>query len=239
MDSGGYVTLTRQSGLMRELLVVAHNLANAGTSGFRREGVIFAEHVRALGPDDPPLSMARAHGRSIDLGMGALNHTGRPLDFAIEGEGFFLVDAPGGDRLTRAGSFTPDSAGMLSTPLGHHLLDEGGAPIFMPPQATEIGLGPDGTLSADGQPIARVALVVPEDVARLVREPGLLFHSLAGHRPAETPRLYQGFLEDSNVDAMTEMARLVEVHRAYELGQQFLDREDDRIRGVIQTLGRR
>lgn len=236
MDAAGYTTLTRQSGLMREMQVVAHNIANISTAGFRREGVVFSEHIARLGPD-PSLSMAYANARHVDLTQAGLSNTGAPFDFAIQGEGFFLIETPEGERLTRAGSFTPSAEGELVTPDGMRLLDQGGAPVFVPPAARVVTLGQDGTLSADGAPIAQIGLWRPVDPLSLQHQSGTLF-SATEVEPADTATLLQGFLEESNVEPVSEIARMIEVQRAYELGQKFLDAEDSRVRGVIQTLGR-
>jgi flagellar basal-body rod protein FlgF len=238
MDNAGYVTLTRQSGLMREMQAVAHNIANAATTGFRKEGVIFAEYVVAPDGDGPSLSMARASARHISEAPGVMKQTGGAFDFAIQGAGFFQVETPEGVRLTRAGSFAPDAGGNLATPDGHPLLDAGGAPVFIPPDARAITLAGDGTLSADGQPLAQIGLMRPTDPNSLQRESGALFRSDAGVEPVEDAQMIQGFIEASNVSAITEIARMIEVQRAYEMGQTFLDNEDQRIRSVIQTLGR-
>lgn len=236
MDAAGYVTLTRQSGLMREMEVVAHNMANLSTAGFRREGVVFAEHLR--GTDwGPSLSMARASGRAVDLTEGALTETGATYDFAIRGAGFFLIETPEGQRLTRAGSFKPSPEGLLVTPDGHRLLDAGGAPVSVPPAARKVTLATDGTLAADGVVFAQVGLWQSADPQSLRHEAGTLF-SATDPIPAGGATLLQGRLEESNVDPVTETARMIAVQRAYEAGQAFLTREDERTRGVIETLGR-
>lgn len=237
MDNAGYVSLTRQSGLMREMQALAHNIANAATTGFRKEGVIFAEYVVAPDGDGPSLSMARADARYISDAPGPIKRTGGVFDFAIQGGGFFQVDTPDGVRLTRAGSFAPDAGGNLATPDGHPLLDAGGAPVFVPPDARAITLAGDGTLSADGRPVAQLGLMRPADPNSLQREAGVLFRAEA-LEPVEDGQMIQGFVEGSNVSAITEIARMIEVQRAYEMGQTFLDNEDQRIRSVIQTLGR-
>lgn len=236
MDAAGYATLSRQSGLMREMGVVANNIANSSTTGFRREGVVFSEYVAALGKD-PSLSMAYASGRQVDLSQSTIAQTGGQFDFAIQGQGFFLIDTPQGQRLTRAGSFTPNEAGELVTQDGYRLLDAGGAPIFIPPDAKALGLSADGTLSTNGQPIAQVGLWQPSDPLSLQHQSGTMF-AAAGVEPAEGATILQGMLEDSNVEPVSEIARMIEVQRAYELGQKFLDAEDERVRGVITTLGR-
>jgi flagellar basal-body rod protein FlgF len=236
MDSIGYATLTRQSGLMREMEVVAHNIANISTAGFRREGVVFSEHVNRL-EGEPSLSMATASARNVDLSQAGLSTTGGTYDFAIQGEGFFLIETPDGERLTRAGAFTPSDAGELVTPDGYRLLDAGGAPVVVPRGARNVGLGQDGTLSADGVAVARIGLWQPTDPLTLRHVAGTMF-ATGGVEPAETGVMMQGMLEDSNVNPVAEVARMITVQRAYEMGQTFLDREDARIRSVIQTLGR-
>ncbi|WP_374391169.1 flagellar hook-basal body complex protein [Tabrizicola sp.] len=236
MDAAVYATLNRQSGLMREMGVVANNIANSSTTGFRREGVVFSEFVAAL-DEDPSLSMAHASGRHVDLSQSTIGQTGGQFDFAIQGEGFFLIDTPQGQRLTRAGSFTPNESGELVTPDGYRLLDAGGAPIFIPPDAKGVGMSADGTLSAGGQPIAQVGLWQPSDPLSLQHQSGTMF-AASGVEPAEGATVLQGMLEDSNVEPVSEIARMIEVQRAYELGQKFLDAEDERVRGVITTLGR-
>ncbi len=236
MDAAGYTTLNRQSGLMREMAVVANNIANASTTGFRREGVVFSEFVAGM-DQDPSLSMAHASGRHVDLTQATLAQTGGSFDFAIQGEGFFLIETPQGERLTRAGSFTPSAEGELVTPDGFRLLDAGGAPIFVPPDARGVALARDGTLSAGGQPIAQIGLWQPADPMALRHQSGTLFDG-GPLEPVEEGVVLQGMLEDSNVQPVSEIARMIEVQRAYELGQKFLDAEDERIRGVIQALGR-
>jgi flagellar basal-body rod protein FlgF len=239
MDNAAYTTLTRQTGLLREMTVVANNIANLSTTGFRTEGVIFAEHVRAVSDGTDSLSMAHAVGRSISSQQGALHQTGGQFDFAIEGDGFFLVRTPQGDALTRAGSFLRNPVGELVTADGNLLLDGGGVPVFVPPDARSVTLAQDGTLSADGQPLAVIGLWQPQDPTDLGRRAGVMFDAPGGIEPADTSRILQGFLEGSNVDPVTQIARMIEVQRAYELGQSFLDAEDRRVRDFLRTAGAR
>lgn len=237
MDAAGYTTLARQSGLMREMQVIAHNIANTSTTGFRREGVVFAEHISRL-EDAPSLSMAHATGRVIDLQQAGVSQTGGSFDFAIQGEGFFMVETPQGNRLTRAGSFTPNAEGELVNADGYRLLDAGGTPVFIPPDAGRVGMAEDGTLSAGGQPLARIGLWAPADLKDLIHQGGTLFSTPNGAEPVENSRLLQGYLEESNVNPVSEIARMITVQRAYEMGQGFMDREDSRVKNLIQTIGR-
>ena len=205
MDNASYTTLTRQSGLMQEMQVLANNIANASTTGFRSEGVIFAEHVKTLHDGSASLSMATASVQDTTMLQGGLSQTGGTFDLAIEGDGFFLVETPQGQRLTRAGSFGPNENGDLVTPDGHAVLDAGGAPVFVPQGAGTIGIGSDGTISADGQPIGQVGIVVPTDPTKMRREGGVMFNATAGFEPALDGRMLQGFLEDSNVNPILEI----------------------------------
>ncbi len=238
MDNAGYTTLTRQTGLQRSMESIANNLANMSTTGYRREGVMFSEFVQDLGPDAASLSMAAGRVRELDMSQGSISQTGGTFDLAIEGEGFFLVASGDGDRLTRNGAFLRSDAGELVTAQGDVLLDAGGAPVFAPPDASEIAIAADGTVSADGQPIAQIGLWLPLDPNDLVRAGDVQFEAPGGTEPAlGTAQILQGFLEGSNVNPVSEIARMIEVQRAYEQGQGFLEREDERVRNVLRTLG--
>ncbi len=236
MDSAGYVALGRQSGLLRELQTIANNIANAETNGFRREGIVFAEYIKRL-PDEGSLSLAHASARWVDLTTGGMTQTGGTFDFAIEGEGFFLVQTPEGERLTRAGAFSPSADGLLTTADGFALLDAGGAPIQLPAGTESFRIGEDGTLFADGQPLAAIGLWQPTNPVSLRHQSGTLFLA-DGWQPTESSKLRQGFLEGSNVAPVQEITRMIEVQRAYEAGQKFLESEDERQRSTIQALGR-
>lgn len=236
MDAAGYTTLTRQSGLMREIQVVANNIANMSTTGFRREGVIFEEFVVPL-ENGPSLSMAHGNARTIDLSQGGVTRTDASLDLAIQGDGFFQIQTPDGPRLTRAGSFTTSATDELVTYDGFRVLDAGGAPIALQGSGGTIRIAEDGTMSNDTGPIAKLGLWMPSDPLTLRHQAGTMFSANA-LQPLDNGRVRQGFIEDSNVNPIREVARLVEVQRAYEMGQNFIEQEDKRMRGVIETLGR-
>lgn len=238
MDNAIYASLTRQSGLMREMRAIANNMANADTTGFRREGVVFSEYMVPLDHRGETLAMANVRGRMVDLRPGGMTQTRGTYDLAIDGEGFFMVQTPQGNRLTRAGSFMPDADGQIVNSDGYPLLDDGQAPIVVPPGTGSVGIGSDGTVSADGQPVGRVGVFADPDPSDLRHVAGTLFDPGPAPEALDNPVVRQGFLEESNVEPVTEIARMVEVQRAYELGQSFLDQEDRRIREAITSLTR-
>lgn len=236
MDASGYVTLTRLSGLRREMDLVANNIANSGTLGFKSQGAVFSEFIADL-DGGSSLSMARASAWAMNLDDGVLSQTGGTFDLAILGHGFFQIESPDGPRLTRAGNFTPSPGGELVTPDGQRLLDAGGAPVFVPPGARAIAIAQDGTLSADGVPVGQIGLWQPVDPLSLRYAGGNLM-STPEVEPAIGGTIHQGFVEESNVQPVTEIARMIEVQRAYEMGQSFLDAEDERMKNLIQVMGR-
>ena len=208
MENAGYTTLSRQSGLAREMQIVANNIANSATTGFRAEGLIFSEYVKPV-DRGASLSMGQGNVRHTSFEQGALTQTG--------------------------GAFSPSAEGELATYDGFRVLDAGGAPLFVPPGAN-IAVSADGTLSADGAPLGQMGLVRPIDASDMEREDGVMFRTEAGYEPAIGARVLQGSVENSNVNAVSELARMIEVQRAYELGQSFLESEDERVRAAIKSL---
>lgn len=235
MNNAGYTTLTRQSGLMREMQIVANNIANSATSGFRQEGLIFSEYVKSV-DGGGSLSMGQGNVKNTSFEQGALTQTGGRFDFAIEGDGFFLIETPNGERLSRAGSFSPNAEGDLVTPDGLRVLDAGGAPLFVPADAGDISVASDGTVSVNGAPLGQIGLVQPNDPMNLIREDGVMFRADDGYEPSENARVLQGFVEGSNVNAVLQITRMIEVQRAYELGASFLEAEDERIRAALTSI---
>jgi flagellar basal-body rod protein FlgF len=139
----------------------------------------------------PSVSMASGNVRNTSLAQGALTATGSQFDFAIEGDGFFLVQTPDGDRLTRAGNFSRSAEGELVTSQGHRVLDVGGAPLFIPPDAGTVDLGRDGSLSASGRLIGQIGVVQPTDPTPHPGN-GLLFRADAGVEPVLDSKVVQG-----------------------------------------------
>ena len=241
MDNPTYVSLSRQSGLLKELSVIANNMANAGTTGFKREGAIFTEYVKSAGSaksSDSPresMSMGRLGAHVSHFESGELSQTGGTLDVAIDGEGFFLVETPQGERLTRAGHFSTDNEGTLINTSGYAVLDDSGGRIQIPQEVNILAIGGDGTISADGVELGKLGLV-NANPQELSREGDNLWVAENGYAPVEEATFVQGFLEGSNVQPIAEIARMIEVQRAYDVGQKLLEIENDRIESVITTI---
>lgn len=235
MENASYTTLTRQVGLMREMSVIANNIANASTTGYRQEGIVFSEFIKGA-KNAPSLSMATARARATSFEAGTMTQTGGPLDLAIDGAGFFQIQTPDGVRLTRSGHFMPNAQGDLVTADGFAVLDAGGAPLFIPPGASGISIAADGTISADGQLLGQVGVVTPAEGTQLLREDGVHFRAEGAFEPSFDARIRQGFLEGSNVNPLTQIARMIEVQRAYEMGQSFSEAENERIRNAMRTI---
>ena len=235
MGISSYVTVSRQSGLMNEMQIIANNIANSATTGYRQEGLIFSEFIdSAKGRSSLSLSRSQIHNTS--MAQGTLTQTNGSFDFAIEGEGFFLVETPAGERMTRAGGFAPSPEGDLVTMDGYRILDPGGSPVFVPGSTDKVSVASDGTISANGQPLGQIGLFLPSDPNGMVREDGVMFRADAGTEPAENAQILQGFLEGSNVNPISQLARMIEVQRSYEMGQSFLEAEDERIRNAVKSL---
>ena len=234
MSNLSYVLLSRQASLARELDNVANNIANANTTGFRRDTSIFTEYVNAI-RGDPSISQTRIGARAISDEQGEMIEAGGPFDLAIEGEGFFGVITPAGLRLTRAGAFLLNEEGVLTTKSGNPVAGDGGSPITVPGGASTIAIALDGSVAADGNLIGRITLFDAEQTS-LVRVGDDLFRSTEEPSPVESGRIRQGFLEASNVDAVLELSRMIEVQRAFELEQQIVNDDARRSQQAIETL---
>lgn len=235
MDNPGYVTLSRQTGLLKELQTVAQNIANAHTVGYRREGVVFSEYITNMPEQGDSISMATLRGRFLDTGQGAFSATGGPLDLALDGDGFFRIQTGDGERLTRAGAFGLDVEGQIVTADGNPVLSADGAPIVLPLNAEKITISSDGGIDVDGEAAGSIG-VVTADPQSLLRVGDTLFEAPNGTEPLENPKMAQGFLESSNVNTVWEITRMIEVQRNYELGKSLLDREHDRLTKLIDTV---
>jgi flagellar basal-body rod protein FlgF len=228
-----YAMLNRQQGLVRELDTVANNLANSNTTGFKADRVVFGEMMMVRGSGTASLSMGGVVGHSFDLAPGAVRSTGSAFDFALQGEGYFLVLTPQGERLTRAGHFQLSPEGTLIDAAGNAVLGTAGGTITLPPEAHNVVLGGDGTLSVDGEALAQIAAALPD--GRMQRETGVMFAAPDGFVLTDAAQFVQGALERANVSPVLEMSRLIDVQRAYEAGQRVVELEDERIGQLLDA----
>jgi flagellar basal-body rod protein FlgF len=225
VDNTLAIGLSRQMVLERQLDVVANNLANVSTAGYKSQGTRFERYLAAGGRGIPasaegsrPLSYVTDPGDFLDFSEGAIENTHNPLDVALDGEGFLVVQTPEGERYTRDGSLKLDAAGRLVTASGDPVLGANG-PITFSQQETGIAIGADGTISSSQGLKDRLRLVRFADPQKLGREPGNLY---AASEPPEAIapgklRVVSGALERSNVQPIAATTRLIEISRAYQL----------------------
>lgn len=239
-----YVSSGGATARLSELDIIANNLANSDTAGFRSDEPTFATALESalLGVRGRPVPRAPIHS-FVESGPPATRHTagaaartGSALDATIDGPGFFQVQTLGGVRYTRAGSFQVDESGTLVTTAGNPVLGNGGSINVgtLPAQITA-----DGSLvDSDGNPIGRLSVEVFDEPQELVKEGGNLFRAppLAERSEASDLRLLPGMLEGSNVQPAAELARLVALQRAYDATMQVLEADDAASRRLIQEV---
>lgn len=242
MENAVLLGLSRQMALGRELDVIANNVANVSTTGFKARSARFREHLGSVGaasglrPGDGRISFTADAGTPIDLAPGAVERTGGALDLAVKGDAFFTVATPGGERYTRNGAFQLDAKGTLVTSDGHAVLGERG-PISIGPQERGLAVGPDGTISTDQGPRGKIRLVRFESPQSLASEGANLYAASTPALAADpAARVESGALERSNVRPVIEMTRLVEVTRAYTEQAALVARLDDLKRNAISRL---
>jgi flagellar basal-body rod protein FlgF len=250
MENTLLVGLSRQMVLQREMEVVANNIANIDTNGFKADFSLFEEYLMPGARDgnfrvaDSPVSFVRNRGTLIDLNQGALQRTGGPTDIAISGDGFLVIQTPQGERYTRNGGLQVNSQGELVTSEGYRVLGDGG-PIAFQPQDTGITINPEGTVSVkDGANATieiirgRLRLVNFTQPQRLQKEGGSTFSTPADMpaAPSTTARVVQGALEKSNVRPIVEMSHMIEVSRSYTMIANLIQSQGDLHKTAIQQL---
>ncbi|MDZ5698437.1 flagellar basal-body rod protein FlgF [Chelativorans sp. M5D2P16] len=238
MQTGLYVSLSSQMALEKRLATIADNVANSGTTGFRAGGVTFDDVMNGL--TDKSVSFVSAGDDFYDTRAGALQETGSPFDFAVQGDAWFAVETPAGPMMSRDGRFTMLDTGELVTLEGHPVLDAGGAPLLLDPQAGPPEAGADGTLRQNGQLLGAIGLFA------FTPGPGAVRYGNSGFLPDQQPQpvvdrpdvgVAQGFLEGSNVNPVKEMMRLIEVQRTFEQVTALARDGDTAMKDAIKTLG--
>lgn len=243
MENAAYIGLSRQMTLRRELDIVANNIANADTTGFKVEQLLVETEVGDRARNDSVrggVNFVLDGGVGRDYSQGALRQTDRPLDFAIEGEGvFFRLQDAGGEAYTRDGAFTLDPDGRLVTQAGLPVQGDGGD-IVLDPALGSPAIAADGTISQDGRPVGRLSLARFESLSVLEKGGDGLYRNASNSAPldANDARVRQGMLEGSNVNPILEITNLIEISRAYERITKLIENANDLSRRSIERLGR-
>jgi flagellar basal-body rod protein FlgF len=245
MENALLVGLSRQMALAREFEIVANNVANAGTAGFKRRASVFNEFVATdaraenFRRPDRRVSFVIDQGAWMSTEQGPLERTGNPLDVAITGRGHFVVRGPDGeDRYTRDGAFALNAAGELVDSSGRPVMSDQGVVQFATTE-TDIRVLQDGSIVSSAGQRGTLRIAVFENEQALVNEGANLFSSPNAPRAPEPGevRLEGGALERSNVKPVIEMSRLIEISRAYASTASLIQRTDEVRRTAIQRLG--
>lgn len=250
MQNALLIGLSRQVAFSRGLDVVANNIANLNTPGFKGNGSSFEEFISKtarqgdLSRRDAQVSFVRDRATWVDMSQGAMERTGNPLDVAVDGKGFIAVQTPQGERFTRNGAFQVNATGQLVTSEGYQVLGDSG-PIVLQPTDRDIKISADGTISVrEG---ANATTESQRGKLRLVKfdNPGLLRKegSSTWSAPANVTasadtnsRFVQGTIEKSNVNGVLEMTRMIEVSRNYASVASILTQQADLQRTAIEKL---
>lgn len=241
IENAQLISLSRQIALQRQMDVVAHNVANINTTGFKAEQLLFEEYTMPVARDrtfpnlDQPLSYVQDWATIHDMTGGTTIQTGNDLDVALNGDGFFAVQTPAGERWTRAGSFQISNNGTLVDLSGNPVLGLAG-PIQFGPDEVGITIAADGMISSSAGARGQLRIVEFDNPQALVREGSNLF-SGGTPDPNTNTRAMQGHLERSNVSGVSEMAELIRVTRAYESIASLTQKQDELRRSAIQRLG--
>ncbi len=237
MENAGYIALSRQMVLRREMDVIANNMANINTPAYKGQSMLFVEYLETSDSGEK-MSFVQDVALVRNLTEGQMTTTENPLDLAIAGEAYFEIDTPTGPRYTRNGVFQLNADGELITSSGERVLGEGGNPITLPPNSNDVTITRDGTISTDQGPAGRLRLVRFENEQALVKLANGLYDAEGQDPlPAEGVEVLQGTIEGSNVQGIIELTRMIETVRHYSATGRMVNDEHERQRRAIQTLG--
>jgi flagellar basal-body rod protein FlgF len=246
MQNALLIGLSRQVALARELDVVANNIANINTTGYKADGSLFEEFLSSAARADQSgaqVSFVRDRGTWHDLSAGAIEKTGNPLDVAIDGNAFLVVQTPRGERYTRNGSLQINATGQLVTSDGNQVVGESG-PIAFQSTDNQISISSDGTISVrEGNSKVDSArgtlkLVSFANVQQLQKDGGNTFMTGGGEQPqpTKTAHVVQGSIEKSNVRSVMEMSRMIEITRTYAQIASVLQQQHDLSQSSVDKL---
>jgi flagellar basal-body rod protein FlgF len=245
MDNSLLVSLSQQLASYRAMDVIANNIANAATPGFKREAAKFEEYVTMTRPAEgqtgmQAVSFVKDAGVMRDSAQGNLQQTGATYDVAISGSGYFAVQTPTGMRYTRDGHFSLDANGNLVTSLGYQVQGDGGA-ITIAPTDGDINISSDGTISSVvrgvGNQLGKLKVVDFANGDALTKEGSNLYSTIQTPTTPASIKLQQGALESSNVQPVIEISHMIEVMRAYEATANLSKSQADLMRQAITQLG--
>ncbi len=244
MENAGYIALSRQTALWRQMDQIANNMANVNTPGFKGEKVLFTDYLAKVRTDRSlfrdTIAYTEDFGMARDLTEGAMETTGNPFDVAIKGDGYFAVEAENGNRYyTRNGHFKLNADGQITTTSGELLLSDNDQPIILAPTESEITIARDGSISTENGPIGRLRLVGFDDQRALKKVSNGLYD--AGEQTptaVANPHVVQGMLEGSNVNPINEITQMISVQRSYETAQKMIETENDRQRQAIDAFAK-
>jgi flagellar basal-body rod protein FlgF len=241
MDIASNVAASLLAAQQRALDVTANNFANANTPGYKAERVQFSDWLSPQKDTSTPPGgrvVAYAQDRATwrDLHAGNLTHTGNPLDLALTGDGYFTVNTPRGPRLTRDGRFSLLANGTVADSSGAALLDTTGKPIQLAPTDRQLVIAGDGTVSSANGALGKIGIVRPTDSMRLTGEGSTQFRADTPTVPVAAPGLVQGAVEDSNVQPVTEMTRMLDGQQQFQFLAQFVQAESDRQQQAIDKI---
>ncbi len=241
MDNTTNIALSRLSAQQRAMDVVAGNLANASTPGYRAERTVFADWLlREPAGAEPPggrtVAFTQTRATYRERAEGTLTQTGNPLDLALSGDGWFTVQTANGTRLTRAGRFTLQKDGSVTDEAGNPLLDVQAQPLKLSTADTDLTVKADGTLRSQNGVIGQIAVVVPNDANRITAEGGRLFRADVPTTPVARPKIVQGAVEDSNVQPIAEITRMISTERDFQFVTQMVEAEGQRRQNAIDKI---
>lgn len=241
MENPTYIALSKLDAQQRTMDVIAGNIANANTVGYKTEHVLFSDFLvkqkdTHVAPGGEMLSFTQDRATYRDHSAGSLTQTGNPLDLALGSSGYFSVQTANGTRLTRSGRFGLLPDGTVADASGNALLDTGGSPIQLPAGDSRIQVAADGTISDNTGRIAQVGVVDVDDVNQLVPEGSKLFRADVAPHSATQPKIVQGAVEESNVQPITELTQMMQTERSFQFVSQFVQSEADRQQSAIDKI---
>ncbi|MEE9140824.1 MAG: flagellar basal-body rod protein FlgF [Alphaproteobacteria bacterium] len=235
MENALFIALSHQSTLLRQMDVIANNIANSSTPAFKVDRMLFIEELVTT-DDGQELTFVKDAGIARDTTEGGFTNTGNDLDLAIHGGAYFVVDTPLGMRYTQNGRFSLDANSQLVTSQGDLVLAESGGPIVIPPDALGVEIAPDGTVSTEDGEVGRLNVVRFDDDQALEKAGNSLYAAEIPSLPAPGAVIVQGMVEESNVEPIIEITTMLHVLRAYEAAQRIIDTEEDLATQTMDTL---